>query len=64
MTETKPPTPDKGTRPRPFGPFLLFLTVLVVVLIAFGGSQAKKSKELSQDQFLWYLQTGRVETIQ
>ncbi len=35
MPDPKPPVSEKGTRPRPFGPFLLFLTVLVVVLIAW-----------------------------
>ncbi len=63
MPDPKPPVPEKGTRPRPFGPFLLFLTVLVVVLIAFGGSQASKTKDLSQDEFLWYLNIGEVSTL-
>ncbi|MCP5020950.1 MAG: ATP-dependent zinc metalloprotease FtsH [bacterium] len=63
MPDPKPPAPEKGTRPRPFGPFLLFLTVLVVVLIAFGGSQASKTKDLSQDEFLWRLNVGEVATL-
>ncbi len=63
MPDPKPPVPEKGTRPRPFGPFLLFLTVLVVVLIAFGGSQASKTKDLSQDEFLWRLNVGEVATL-
>ena len=63
MSDPKPPAPEKGARPRPFGPFLLFLTVLVVVLIAFGGSQASKTKDLSQDQFLYYLNVGEVSTL-
>ncbi|MFT4647342.1 MAG: cell division protease FtsH [Planctomycetota bacterium] len=63
MPDPKPPVPEKGTRPRPFGPFLLFLTVLVVVLIAFGGSQSSKTKDLSQDQFLWHLNVGDVTTL-
>ena len=32
------PQGDKARRPRPFGGFLLFLTVLVVVLFAFGSN--------------------------
>ena len=65
MSDTKPPLPDnKGARPRPFAPFLFFLAILVLVLLAFGGSQANKPEELSQDRFLWYLQTGQVQTIQ
>ncbi|MDF1838840.1 MAG: AAA family ATPase, partial [Planctomycetota bacterium] len=64
MSEPKPPVPEKGTRPRPFGPFLLFLTVLVVVLIAFGGSQSSKTKDMSQDEFLWYLNVGSVASLQ
>ncbi len=64
MSDTKPPLPDKGSRPRPFAPFLFFLTILVLILIAFGGSQAKKAEELSQDRFLWYLETGQVASMQ
>ncbi|MEZ6021656.1 MAG: hypothetical protein R3F17_16670 [Planctomycetota bacterium] len=64
MSETKPPTPDKGNRSKPFGPFLLFLLVLVVLLIAFGGSQSQKAQELSQDEFLWKLNRGQVESLQ
>ncbi|MEM9803171.1 MAG: AAA family ATPase, partial [Planctomycetota bacterium] len=55
---------DRARKPRPFGSFLLFLTVIVVVLVAFGGSQFKKIEELTQDSFLHQLVTGRVQRLE
>ncbi|MCP3916371.1 MAG: ATP-dependent zinc metalloprotease FtsH [bacterium] len=63
MPDTPTPQGDKARKPRPFGSFLLFLTVLVVVLIAFGGSHFKGAKQLTHDQFEWFLNTGQVEEI-
>jgi hypothetical protein len=40
-------------KPRPFGPFLLFLMVLVVVLVAFGNSRLASPETVTQDQFWW-----------
>jgi hypothetical protein len=63
MSDSQNPQGDKARRPRPFGSFLLFLTVLVVVLVAFGGANLGGPKELTQDQFLWSLYTDRVESL-
>ena len=54
---------DKGRKPRPFGSFLLFLTVIVVVLVAFSGSALRNTQQFSQDEFLYHLVTGRVEQL-
>ena len=54
---------DKGRKPRPFGSFLLFLTVLVVILIAFGGEHLGHTESLTQDQFEWKLYTGQVKQL-
>ncbi len=54
---------DKGRKPRPFGSFLLFLTVIVVVLVAFSGNALKKVETYSQDEFLAALVTGRIERL-
>lgn len=55
---------DKSRKPRPFGSFLLFLTVIVVVLVAFSGNALKKSESYSQDEFLAALVTGRIERLE
>ncbi|MEC7231881.1 MAG: hypothetical protein VXW31_02975, partial [Planctomycetota bacterium] len=54
---------EKGRKPRPFGSFLLFLTVIVVVLVAFSGSALRNTQQFSQDEFLYHLVTGRVEQL-
>jgi len=61
MPETPNNQGDKARKTRPFGSFLLFLTVLVVILIAFGGEHLGRTEPLTQDQFEWYLYTGQVE---
>ena len=63
MPDTQTPQGDKGRKTRPFGSFLLFLTVLVVILIAFGGEHLGRTESLSQDQFEWALYTGQVEHL-
>ena len=60
MTDAQNPQGDRTRRPRPFGSFLLFLTVLVVVLVAFGGANFSRPTELTQDQFEWELYKGEV----
>ncbi len=64
MTESPKTDPDKPQRTRPFGSFLLFLTVLVVVLIAFGGANLTAARKLSQDEFEWYLYTGEIAQLE
>ena len=63
MADTQPQG-DKARKPRPFGSFLLFLTVIVVVLVAFSGSQLRKQEELTQDAFLHALVTGTVQRLE
>ena len=55
---------EKARKPRPFGSFLLFLTVIVVVLVAFSGSQLRKTEDLTQDAFLHALVTGSVQRLE
>lgn len=60
-----PQTPgDKTKKPRPFGTFVLFLTIIVVVLIAFSGGTLASPKELTHDQFLHDLMTGRLKSLE
>ena len=63
MADSKPQG-DKARKPRPFGSFLLFLTVIVVVLVAFSGSSLRKAEELTQDGFLHALVTGTVQRLE
>ncbi len=63
MTEPQNNETEKPQRSRPFGSFLLFLTILVVVLVAFGDSAFNKPTVLSQDQFGWNLYTGQVSDL-
>ena len=64
MSETpQSPQGDKARRPRPFGGFLLFLTVLVVVLFAFGSNHWKGDRIWTEDRFWWELHTGTIGTI-
>ena len=58
------PQGDKARKPRPFGSFLLFLTVIVVVLVAFSGSSLRKTEDLTQDGFLHALVTGTVQKLE
>ncbi|MGK0483321.1 MAG: cell division protease FtsH [Planctomycetota bacterium] len=55
---------EKARKPRPFGSFLLFLTVIIVVLVAFSGSQLRNEKEFSQDVFEHSLVTGRIQRLE
>jgi len=64
MAETPNSQGDKARRPRPFGSFLLFLTILVVVLFAFGGQHLGGPTKLSQDEFWWHLYTGGVARLE
>lgn len=64
MTEAQNNDTQKPRRSRPFGSFLLFLTVLVVVLVAFGGANLSAPTKLSQDEFEWFLYTGQIEQLE
>ena len=63
MPESQNPQNDKAKKPRPFGSFLLFLMVLVVILLAFGSNQLTGPTQLTQDQFEWSLYTGKVARL-
>jgi cell division protease FtsH len=54
---------DKGRKSRSLGAFLLFLTVLIAILIVFGGGAFPPSVKLTQDQFEWQLYSGNVDTL-
>jgi cell division protease FtsH len=64
MSDTQNSQGDKARRPRPFGPFLLFLTILVVVLVAFGSSKLQGPKPMTHDSFWNELYTGNVEFVE
>ena len=55
---------EKARKPRPFGSFLLFLTVIVVVLVAFSGSQLRNETEFTQDVFEHSLVTGGIRRLE
>ena len=55
------PDPEKVKKTRSFGSFLLFLFVLIVVVAYIGSEQLAAPKELTQDDYLWYLYSGRIE---
>ncbi|MEM8713083.1 MAG: ATP-dependent zinc metalloprotease FtsH, partial [Planctomycetota bacterium] len=55
---------EKARKPRPFGSFLLFLTVIVVILVAFSGSQLRNEKEFTQDVFQHSLVTGGIQRLE
>jgi len=62
MPETPAPGPEKGRKNRSLGAFILFLTVLVAILFAVGGDQFNAYKELTQEQYQWYLYQGRIDS--
>ena len=63
MSDTPTPQGEKARRPRPFGSFLLFLTILVVLLVLFGTEQLRQRETFTQDQFEARLYTGQVERL-
>ena len=61
MPDPKMPNQEKPTRNRSYGSFLLFLSILVVILFLVGRNSFSKQKELTQDEYLLALYTGKVE---
>mgnify|MGYP001164236130 CR=1 FL=1 len=60
----KEPTPDKQKKSRSVGAFLLVLTVLIAILFALGREGSANTKTLSQDQFLYALHRGDIESLE
>jgi len=52
---------DRTKKPRPFGSFFLFVTVLIVVLAAFGTTQLSSQAKWSQDSFMNNLVAGNIQ---
>ena len=63
MSESPAPQSKEPRRARPFGSFVLFLSILVVVLVLFGSDQLRKRQEYTQDKFEWELYTGQVDSL-
>jgi cell division protease FtsH len=59
MSETKTSETDKNRQSR-YGPFLVLLFVLIVVLAVIGSGSVNKPEVLSQDEYLYQLHTGAV----
>jgi cell division protease FtsH len=64
MAEQQQQQQDKSRKQKSLGAFLLFLTVLVVILITVGKSTFEPANAFSQDQFEWRLYRGEVATIE
>jgi len=63
MADPKPPQNDKGKKARSFGPYALFLFVLIAIMIMYGGRDAWQHKvEYSLDEYRYKLYTGEVES--
>ncbi|QDU68518.1 ATP-dependent metallopeptidase FtsH/Yme1/Tma family protein [Engelhardtia mirabilis] len=59
MSQEKSTEPDKGRQSR-YGPFLVFLFVLIIVLVVVGGGSVNQPEVLSQDEYLYQLHSGTV----
>jgi cell division protease FtsH len=63
MADPKPPQNDKGKKARSFGPYALFLFVLVAIMILYGGRDLLQGKvELSLDEYRYRLYAGEIES--
>src|SRR5262245_15899586 len=60
MADIEKPAPEKQKRPRSFGPPLLIVLGLFLVIAWVGSGQLDPAVKLSQDEYLWYLYNGRV----
>ena len=60
MADPKPPQNDKGKKARSFGPYALFLFVLIAIMIMYGGNKWDRKTELSIDEYRYKLYTGEV----
>jgi cell division protease FtsH len=61
MPDPKLPNQEKPSRNRSYGSFLLFLFILVAILVLVGRNTFNDRKELTQDEYLLALYTGKVE---
>ncbi len=62
MPDPKTPSKDKMRKTRSFGSYALFLIVLIAILLAIGGQRFRPRAELSQDQYLWHLYIGDIDS--
>ena len=61
MADPKNPQNDKGKKARSFGPYALFLFVLIAIMIMYGGRDALLRKvELTLDEYKYSLYTFQV----
>ena len=60
MSEAQNPDPEKARKSRSLGSFLLFLLVLFVVIAIVGNDTIRRPVQLSQDEYLWHLHSGRI----
>jgi cell division protease FtsH len=60
MSESKMPNQEKQPRNRSYGSFLLFLSLLVAILFVVGRGSLADQAELSQDEYLHQLYTGKI----
>jgi cell division protease FtsH len=61
MADSPSPQGDKTKKNRSFGAFLLFLTVLVAVLLLYGNDALQHNRELTQDQYEYFLNRGLID---
>ncbi len=61
MSEPKMPNQEKQPRSRSYGSFLLFLSILVVILFLVGRNSFPDQAEFTQDEYFHNLYTGRIE---
>ena len=65
MPDPKNTPNDKTRKTKSFGPYALFLFVLVVIMIGVGGKSVFKTRiELTQDQFEDYLYKGEIDNLE
>src|ERR1051326_2989276 len=62
MSDQKTPQNDKSKKTRSFGSFALFLFVLVAIFLVYGNHTWRRRKELTQDQYEWFLYNGDVDS--
>jgi cell division protease FtsH len=62
MPEPKTPQNDKSKKARSFGSYALFVLVLVAILLTYTGRNWTTTVDLTQDQYLYSLYTGAIDS--